>query len=72
VEHRDNAGQRGPHRAVIPAGRVALGAMPFCVGAADAHNEGALVELVREDGVIRAIDITCACGERVRLLCSYD
>jgi hypothetical protein len=72
VEQRENAGSRGPHRSVISAGRVTLGGRPFCVGAAETAKEGPLVELVREDGVIRAIDITCACGQRVRLLCTYD
>jgi len=30
------------------------------------------LELVREDGVVRAIDITCGCGEKIRVVCEYD
>lgn len=30
------------------------------------------IHLVREDGVIRAIDITCSCGERIRIHCEYS
>lgn len=38
--------------------------------AADAPAEP-VVQLVREDGVIRAIEIVCGCGERVRVVCEY-
>lgn len=30
------------------------------------------VELIREGGLIRAIDVTCGCGEKIRILCEYD
>lgn len=30
------------------------------------------IELVREGGVVRAIDITCGCGEKIRVVCEYD
>lgn len=30
------------------------------------------IELIREDGVVRAIDITCGCGEKIRVVCEYD
>jgi hypothetical protein len=29
------------------------------------------VQLVREDGVVRAIDVTCGCGARIRIRCEY-
>jgi hypothetical protein len=29
------------------------------------------VDLVREGDIVRAIDITCPCGRRVRVLCEY-
>ena len=30
------------------------------------------VELIRDGDVIQAIDVTCSCGQRVRLRCVYD
>jgi len=30
------------------------------------------VEVVREGETIRAIDVTCSCGQRIRLHCVYD
>jgi hypothetical protein len=30
------------------------------------------IELVRENDVIRAIDVTCACGQKIRLVCDYE
>lgn len=30
------------------------------------------VELIREGGVVRALDITCGCGEKIRVVCEYD
>lgn len=35
------------------------------------HAEEPVIELVREGDVVRAIDITCSCGQRIRLLCDY-
>jgi hypothetical protein len=29
------------------------------------------VELIREGDAVRAIDITCPCGRRLRVLCEY-
>jgi chromosome condensin MukBEF MukE localization factor len=30
------------------------------------------IDLIRDGETIRAIEITCRCGERIRLLCDYD
>jgi hypothetical protein len=30
------------------------------------------IHLVREDGMIRAIEVTCTCGERIRIVCEYS
>ncbi len=65
----------GAHRGVIPASRVTRAGQPLCIGAAETGDKpeaGPLVELVRANGVIQAIDITCCCGERIRLRCTYD
>ena len=31
-----------------------------------------IVDLVREGDVIRAIDVTCVCGSKLRLVCDYE
>ena len=40
-----------------------------------AHLRGAtcepLVELIRDGDTVRAIDVTCTCGRRIRLRCVY-
>jgi hypothetical protein len=75
VNHGAEVGPRSAHGAVIPASRVNRAGQPRCVGAVESEDKpgaGPLVELVREDGVIRAIDVTCSCGERIRLRCTYD
>lgn len=30
------------------------------------------VELIREDGLVRAIRVTCGCGETILLECDYE
>ena len=30
------------------------------------------VELIREHGIVRAVEVTCVCGERILLRCEYD
>ncbi len=58
---------------VVVAARVKVGGETVRIGAphaGEAHAEPKL-HLVREDGVIRAIEVTCACGERIRILCEY-
>ena len=73
MNHRSATEPRGPHRAVIPADEISLVGTPLCVGAeAGGHASGPTVELLREGNVIRAIDITCSCGQRIRVHCSYD
>lgn len=59
--------------AVVAAGLVRVSADPVRVGvprAAGGRGEPT-VQLIREDGVIRAIDVTCPCGERIRVVCEY-
>ena len=63
-----------PHRhvqAVIPARAVRAAAVTPAAGERNQPAAGK-VELVREGGVVRAIDVTCACGERLRIVCEYE
>jgi len=60
-------------RAVISAQRVRMA--DDAVHVAAPHPDGTLdepkIQLVREDGVVRAIDVTCRCGEKIRIVCEY-
>jgi len=35
------------------------------------HGHEPKIQLIREEGVIRAIDVTCSCGEKIRIRCEY-
>ena len=61
------------HSVVIPGDRVVRSADVAHVGGRPAsHGDSPTVELVTEDNNVRAIDITCACGKKMRLWCSYE
>ena len=61
------------HSVVVPGSRVVRSMEVAQVGGRHAeHNNGPAIELVTEDNVVRAIDITCACGQKMRLWCSYE
>jgi hypothetical protein len=58
---------------VVTAARIRVTDDPVRVGAPMvtlAHGEPK-IQLVREDGVVRAIDVTCGCGEKIRIRCDY-
>ena len=58
---------------VLPAHRVVHGAEAARVGQPHRHAPSApTVELVRDGELIRAIDVTCSCGEKLRIWCSYE
>lgn len=73
---RRETGESHRHvRAVIPARAVRAAREEASSGErqqAAAAPAGPKVELVREGGVIRAIDVTCTCGERLRIVCEYE
>lgn len=52
---------------VVPAGRTTSLEQPEEVD----HREPK-VEFIREGDIITAIDVTCSCGESIRLWCSYE
>lgn len=70
-----DAGRSGEGSSLVPADRVRVAAEPVRVGPAVAGHAEAhgppKITLVREDGVVRAIDVVCSCGERIRILCDY-
>ena len=65
----------GPGGAVVPAGRITVSREVVRIGeslpAGHAPHGEPRVELVREGGVIRLIEVTCSCGEVIRIRCEY-
>jgi hypothetical protein len=67
-----SAGESGV-ASVVTAARVRVSDGPVRVGAPVvqlAHGEPK-VQLIREDGAVRAIEVTCGCGEKIRIRCDY-
>jgi hypothetical protein len=56
-----------PGRRVVFAGESARVQVPAETTSKEPH-----IELVRESDVIRAIDVTCSCGQKIRLVCDYE
>lgn len=64
------AGAGGP---VVRAARVRVTGEPVRIGApapTSAAHEPA-VRIVRDGDVIQALEVTCSCGERIRIRCEY-
>jgi len=61
-------------RTVVPGHRVHLTGEMARVGPPPSQLPGSepRVEVIREGDEVRAIDVTCPCGQRVRLQCVYD
>jgi hypothetical protein len=60
-------------RTVVPSHRIQVTGEMARVGAPSqtlAHEPR--VDVIREGDEVRAIDVTCPCGQRVRLQCVYD
>ena len=58
---------------IVHSGCVKLSGEAVRVGAPSAQPKSPpRIELVREDGVVRAIDILCGCGEKIRVICEYE
>jgi len=60
---------------IVTSQRVRIGSDAVRVGA-PVHTHGTTtaeprVILVREEGIVRAIDVVCGCGERIRIRCDY-
>ena len=70
-------GGHGP-RGLVPGRtvRVEPGATAVGVSPPRAHMTPGTcalhIELVRDGDVIQAIDVTCTCGQKIRLRCLYD
>lgn len=61
------------HSSVVPSSRVIRSAEVAHVGGRpEASSHTPSIELISEANVVRAIDVTCACGTKMRLWCSYE
>lgn len=69
----------GPNKPALA--RSVIGGRHVCVVDRPAHvgkpREGgdqpqAQIEVIREGNLVRAVDITCACGERIRVRFDYE
>lgn len=57
-----------PGRKVVVTAESAAVLIPHPRAAACAPQ----IELIRDGEVIQAIDVTCSCGQKIRLRCQYD
>jgi hypothetical protein len=59
-------------RAVVPGHCIQFSADSTLVGApGPSAGTGPKVDLIRDGAVIKAIEISCTCGQRIRLNCVY-
>jgi hypothetical protein len=72
MSRRETAETHRHGRTVIPAKAVRAALAPVAAARIEPATAGPNIEVVREDGVVRAIDVTCACGERLRIVCEYE
>ena len=58
---------------VVRAARVRVGGEPVRIGAPAPQGASPepTVRIVREGDVIQALEVTCSCGERIRIRCEY-
>lgn len=64
---------RDASAAILPGHRVVQTTEVARIGGAHSHPTGQhKVELIREGDVVKAIDVTCSCGETMRIWCSYE
>jgi hypothetical protein len=59
-------------KVLIEDGPAAVVIAPPRLHAPHAPVAAPRIELVREGDVIRAIEVTCSCGEKIRLHCVYE
>lgn len=61
------------HSVIVPGSRVVRSAEIAHVGGKSAsHTASTSIEIVTEENIVRAIDVTCECGHKIRLWCSYE
>lgn len=68
-----NTGSHSSPHAIVPGSRVRRSDEVAPIGGPHSH-EGSepVVELVKDGDVVQAIDVTCRCGHKMRVWCSYE
>jgi hypothetical protein len=61
-----------PATAVVPGSRVHSVNEAIRIGPTKPGAKAPRVELIRENDIVRALEITCSCGERIVVRCDYD
>ena len=61
-----------PQRGVVPCHRVRLGgeSARVAVPGQDARREPQII-LIRDGDTVKAIEVVCTCGQRIRLNCVF-
>lgn len=61
------------HSVVVPGDRVVRSAEVAHIGGRpELPPPAPSIELVTEADIVRAIDVTCSCGQKLRIWCSYE
>ena len=62
------------NRGLVPGRKVLVSAEAAAVviPRPEAHACAPKIDLIRDGDVIQAIDVTCGCGQRIRLRCVYE
>ncbi len=61
------------HSVVVPGSRVIRSAEVAHIGSRPVPRKGGhSIEVVTDDNVVKAIDVTCECGHKIRVWCSYE
>lgn len=62
-----------PNSVVVPGNRVVRSAEVAHVGGRpEVTSHTPSIELMSEGNIVRAIDVTCTCGQKMRIWCSYE
>lgn len=71
VERTDRPEGHSPNKVIIPGRCVRLSGEAARVSVPGTPGAEPRVELIRAGDVVQAIDVTCTCGQRIRIRCDY-
>ena len=57
---------------VVSASRVHSANEAIRIGPARASAKSPRIELIRDGDIVRALEITCSCGEKIVVRCDYE
>jgi hypothetical protein len=69
----DRSSSHDKGQRVVPAGRVRDSGLRVKLAIPGQETvEEPILEVVRDGDIVRALDIICSCGQRIRVLCDYE